>query len=102
MENTQIAIQKQKNSKLSVALIVINVLLVLVFINIGNISEDQSLLNIAFIVWSATIFVGGYAFSYHGKGYRVAKWIFGALCLLSILFVAFYLYLTGLAHAFKN
>lgn len=102
MESTQVAIQKQKNSQLSVALIIINVLLIVVFTNIGNISEDQSALNIAFIVWSATILVGGYAFSYHGKGYSIAKWIFGVLFLLSILCIIFYIYVTGLAQAFKN
>lgn len=102
MENTPSAIQKQQNSNLSIALILVNALLVLIFINTGNISEGEMGINFAFAVWSSTIFVGIYAFSYHGKGYRIAKWIFAGLLLLSIAFIALFVYVVGLSHAFKN
>lgn len=102
MESTQTENWKQKNSNLSIALIMVNVFLVLIFINTGNVPEGQAELNIAFAIWSATVLVGIYAFSYHGKGYRIAKWIFAGLLLLSIAFISLLVYVIGLAHAFKN
>lgn len=102
MENTTTAIQEQNNSNLSIALILVNVLLVLIFINTGNIREGEMEVNLAFAVWSSTILVGIYTFSYHGKGYRIAKWIFTGLLLLSIALIALFVYVVGLSHAFKN
>ncbi|SHE47396.1 hypothetical protein [Pedobacter caeni] len=102
MENTASELQKQKNSNLSLVLILVNVSLVLIFINTGDIDEYDSSVNTAFAVWALTILLGIYAFSYHGKGYRIAKWIFAILVLLSIGYIGIFIYVTGLAHSFKN
>lgn len=102
MENTASALQKQKNSNLSMLLILVNVILALIFINTANTDDFESGVNIAFAVWASTILVGIYAFSYHGKGYRIAKWIFAILFLVSIAYIAIFIYAAGLAHSFKN
>lgn len=102
MQNTEDQIYKEKNSKLSLALIMINILLLFIFFNIGMASEDQKIFNMGIIVLGTTILVGAFAFSYHGKQYRIAKWIFGLLLLVSIVTIALLAYLIALGHAFKN
>jgi hypothetical protein len=93
---------KQKNSIISIVLIAVNMLLLLILFNIGNASEDQQMVNMACIIWGATVLTGIYTFGYHGKRYRIAKWLFGGLLLISIASIALVLYLAALGHAFKN
>lgn len=103
MENSPTQLQKQKNSNLSIFLIAINILLSLIFFLV--LTEDNDLdygmMLFAFAI-SVTILLGPYAFTYHGKGYRWAKWVFGLAFIISLVFIGLLWYATGLAAAFKN
>lgn len=98
----QQGIWKQKNSNRSILLIVLNLILLLVFINIGYASENQQLLNIVYGVVGLTILLAGYAFSYHGKGYRLGKWLFGIALLISLILISLLWYVTELGKAFAH
>lgn len=81
-------LHKQKNSNWSILLIIINVILVFIFLNVGYF-KDSSLLgeNIFWLSVSMNVLLGFYAFGYHGKKYRLGKILF---ILLSICNIAFY------------
>lgn len=102
MEQNAAEINKQKNSNLSILLIIINVILLLVFAKIGSLSEDQEIVSYILLIIGGTILLGGYAFSYNGKGYRIAKWLFAIAVLVSIALFVLLWYLAGLARAFQH
>lgn len=102
MEKISNEIEKQRSSNISIVLILVNLLLLLIFLSIGKASEDRQIVNMAGMVWAATVLIGIYAFSYPGKPYRIAKWLFGILLLVSIVFAALVMYLAALGHGFKN
>ena len=93
---------KQKNSNTSILLIALNLILLLAFINIGYASENQQLLNVVFAVVGFTLLLAGYAFSYHGKGYRLGKWLFGIALLISFVLLGLLWYATELGKAFAH
>ncbi|WP_421945554.1 hypothetical protein [Pedobacter sp.] len=102
MESNSLEISKQKNSNLSILLIIVNIILLLVFAKIGTLSEDQEIISYILLVIGGTILLGGYAFSYHGKGYRIAKWLFGIALIISIALFVLLWYVAGLAKAFQH
>lgn len=102
MEQNTLDVNKQKNSNLSILLIIVNIILLLVFAKIGTLSEDQEIISYILLVIGGTILLGGYAFSYHGKGYRIAKWLFGIALLVSIALFVLLWYVAGLAKAFQH
>jgi len=95
-------IRQQKNSDLSLALIVLNVVLAAILYNNVASSNDAKALIIPVMIWVATILIGIYVFSYTGKGNKLARWIFGILLVISIVLVGLTLYIIALAGAFKN
>ncbi|MFC3561425.1 hypothetical protein [Pedobacter jamesrossensis] len=96
-------VNKQKNSNLSVGLIALNIFLALILSTTVSKNDDPDGISIFFILAiSGTILLGGYAFTYHGKGYRWAKWLFGILLVISLLLFALLWYAWQLGHAFKN
>lgn len=102
MENSSSEIQKQKNSALSIGLIIVNVILVLLFFNSTAKLEGGDEINFAIVVFSATVLVGGYALTYRGKAYRAAKWIFLVLLLISLFFISIIIYVSELGRAFQH
>lgn len=93
---------KQKNSKLSILLIAVNMVLLLVFTNITYHSEDAEIRNWLLCVIALTVLLGGYAFSYHGKAYRPAKWLFGLMLIIALAMTGLLWYATQLGHAFQH
>lgn len=93
---------KQKNSNISILLIALNVILLLVFVNMGYASENQQMLNIIYLAVGFTVLLAGYAFSYHGKGYRLGKWLFGIALLVCLTLVGLLWYVTELGKAFSH
>ena len=77
--------QKQKNSNLSVLLIIINLVLVIIFITCVRTTENDQSESIAWLGLAFVIFTGGYAFSYHGKAYRIGKWIFAIALIIGLV-----------------
>ncbi|TDQ10009.1 hypothetical protein [Pedobacter metabolipauper] len=94
--------EKAKNSSLSVLLIVVNFILLIIFLNCTFNSENDQLANQVIAAVGLTILTGGYAFSYHGKGYRAGKWIFAIVLLLSTYVIAVFIYMLGLGAAFQH
>jgi len=102
MEQNTSEVNKHKNSNLSILLIVVNVILLLIFAKIGTLSEDREIISYILLIIGGTILLGGYAFSYHGKGYRIAKWLFAVALLISIALFVLLWYMAGLAKAFQH
>ncbi|MCX3265170.1 hypothetical protein OQZ29_10455 [Pedobacter agri] len=102
MENKELQLNKQKNSNLSILLIVVNLILLLIFANIGDSLDDELSVNYCYLSFGTTVLLGFYAFSYHGKGYRIAKWLFAASLIISALLIGLLLYSAGLAKAFQH
>lgn len=96
-------IQKQKNSNLSIALIVLNAILMLVLsTTLQPSDESYATLILLILPFSATILLGGYIYTYRGKGYHWAKILFVVLLVISIIFMSIFWYAWQLGHAFKN
>lgn len=102
MEDNLKNIQKEKNSGLSVILIMVNIVLSIILANVNSSIDNGAELTFIVMVFSATILIGGYAFTYHGKSYRIAKWIFGILFLISMLLIGLLWYAAALGHAFQH
>ncbi|MBC8987005.1 hypothetical protein H9X96_14615 [Pedobacter sp. N36a] len=96
-------VEKQKNSNLSIALIALNFILMLVLSTTFQPSgEFDGALVLLILPFSATILLGGYIYTYRGKGYRWAKILFIVLLVISIIFMGIFWYAWQLGHAFKN
>lgn len=102
MEHKELQLNKQKNSNLSILLIVVNLVLLLVFANIGDNTNDQGIINYCYLSFGTTVLLGLYAFSYHGKGYLIAKWLFAVSLIISLLLIGLLWYSAGLARAFQH
>lgn len=95
-------ILKQKNSNWSILLIAINFILFVFFLNIAEVSENQSALNLVYMGGAMTLLLGGYAFSYHGKKYRLGKWLFGIALVICLGLVGLLWYVIQLGKAFSH
>ncbi|MCJ0741551.1 hypothetical protein [Pedobacter montanisoli] len=93
---------KRKNSDISILMIVVNLLLMVMFLTIGKLTEDQVYLNIVYISIGITCLVFLYAVSYHGKGYNRGKWFFAIALIISVILVVFMIYVFNLAQAFVH
>ncbi|WP_026976236.1 hypothetical protein [Flavobacterium tegetincola] len=94
---------KMTNSQLSVALIVVNLFLIIIFSKIGNGTNDpDGLLTYFYFIGGSIVLLGGFAFTYHGKQYRWAKWLFGVSIIAGAICVAFIMYITAMAGAFQH
>ncbi|WP_316735701.1 hypothetical protein [Pedobacter aquatilis] len=103
MENLPAQSQKEKNSNLSIGLIMLNIILALILSSTVHEDDDpDGIMFIISLVVSATVLLGGYAFSYHGKGYRWAKIVFGILLVISIVVLGLLWYAWQLGKGFKN
>ncbi|RZL37690.1 MAG: hypothetical protein EOO96_04535 [Pedobacter sp.] len=99
MESSEITIQKQKNSNLSVALITVNIFLLFIFA--FCVDEDNEI-PVFVLGIGLNVLLAGYAFTYHGKGYRIGKWIFGIVLLVSLVMFGLLWYATQLGRAFSH
>ena len=93
---------KRKNSMLSILLIMLNMVVVYVYTHISYNSEDAEARNLLLYAISLTVLLGGYAFSYHGEGYRLAKWLFGLMVIITLVMMGLLWYATQLGHAFQH
>ena len=102
-ETTKVNTDKEKNSYLSIILIGVNLLLAYVLsITTKSLGEEHEIITLAFVIPTATILLGAFAFTYHGKSYRWAKWLFGICLIISIALLVLLFYVTGLSHAFQH
>lgn len=90
---------KEKNSSLSVLLIIVNVILVLIFFNVTPSSEDEGIMGMYFAGVAFVVLQGFYAFSYR---YRAAKWFFGISLLILLVFTGLLWYAFQLGKAFQH
>ena len=102
MEHKELQSNKQRNSNVSILLIVVNLILLLVFANIGDNEGNQDVLNYCYLSFGTTVLLGLYAFSYHGEGYRIAKWLFAFSLIISLVIIGLLCYSAGLARAFQH
>lgn len=90
-------------SQLSVILILVNFILVFILSQIGRNSNDpEGFLAYTYLIGASIILLGGFAFTYHGKEYRLAKGLFGISIVVGLLYLAFFVYLTALAGAYQH
>lgn len=102
MDNRNPELQQQKNSELSLALIVVNVVLAtILYSNVAS-SDDAKTLIIPVMVWVATVLIGIYRSTYSGKAQKLPKWVFGVLLLISLVLIGLTMYIIALGGAFKN
>lgn len=80
---------KLKNSNISIALMCLNLILAyaLSFI-VQPAGEEKLILSLFCVLITAVICLLIYAFSYHGKGYRWAKWLLVATIVATIVLFA--------------
>ena len=100
MEQSEIELQKEKNSNLGIVLIFANFSLLVAFAFSG--SEDGSELGFAVLGLGSLFLLGGYAFSYHGKGYKLGKWLFGIGLLIGIIVFGLLWYAWQLGKGFSH
>ncbi|WP_410222037.1 hypothetical protein [Pedobacter sp.] len=93
---------KRKNSDISILMIVVNLLLLVMFLTIGKLTEDQVYLNIVYISIGMAFLAFLYAISYHGRGYNRGKWFFALVLIISVILVIFIIYGFNLAEAFAH
>lgn len=102
MDNRKSELQQQKNSELSLALIVVNVVLATVLYSSIASSDDAKILIIPVMIWVATVLIGIYMFTYSGKAQKLSKWVFGVLLVISLVLIGLTMYIIALGGAFKN
>lgn len=102
MQQNTDEVLKQKNSNLSILFIIVNIILLLVFANIEDSKGDQATVNYCYLAGGATVLLGCYAFSYHGNGYRIAKWLFAISLIISLTLGGLIWYSSALAGAFQH
>lgn len=99
----QLKLIKLSNSQLSVLLILVNLVLVSYLSQISRNSDDpEGFLTYAYLIGASVILLGGFAFTYHGKEYRLAKWLFGISVVVGLLYGAFILYIIALSGAYQH
>ena len=100
MEEKPHEIDKQKNSRLTVILILINLFLGMCFL-IATVKDKQEE-NMVFLAIGFLAMLGGYAFTYNGKNYRLGKWIFGIAIFIGLVFFGLLWYVTQLGKAYSH
>lgn len=93
---------KQKNSNISILLICIIVFFVFIYTSIGYNSENNEAEKSLWLLVSLTILLGGYAFCYKGKKYRLGKWLFAISFLICAIYFGLLWYSTQLGKAFNH
>ncbi len=94
---------KITNSQLSVVLMLVILFLTYILSKIGKNSNDpDGILTYAYLIGASVIVLGGFAFTYHGKQHRWAKWLFGLSIVIGTIFFGFILYLTALSGAYQH
>ena len=83
-------------------MIIVNMILLLVYLNYGYHTENEKYENTLYVVGGFLVLLAGFAFSYHGKGYNMAKWIFGLVLLIMLFLLGMMIYVTGLGKAFQH
>lgn len=103
METSPAQIQKEKNSNLSLGLIVLNILLTLILTStIPKEDDPDGIMFFVSLILSSTVLLGAYAFTYHGKSYRWAKIVFGILLVISMAVLGLLWYFWQLGKGFRN
>ena len=87
---------KLKNSYLSILLIFLNLILAYALITtITDKGGDGEIVMFLEMVAATILLVGLFAFSYHGKGYNWAKWVFGLILAVGIGCIVLFLMIVG-------
>lgn len=100
MEQSEFELRKEKNSNLSIVLIFANFSLLVAFAFSGG--EEGNELGFIVLGVGGLFLLGGYAFSYHGKGYRIGKWLFGIALVIGIIFFGLLWYSWQLGKSFSH
>jgi hypothetical protein len=92
----------EKNSKISIFLIVCNVVLALIVLSSAPLGEDQWILGLLLVGGLFTLLLGMYVGCYRGPSHRVAKVLFWLVLLIMVVLSFGVWYLFQLGAAFKN
>lgn len=89
--------EKVKNSKLSVWLIILNLILAFILsLTVPNPGESKYVLSLIIVLLSAIVSLAIYSFSYYGTGYNWAKWLLAVAIVIAVItfFVLLNLFVT--------
>jgi len=100
MGQDELQLNKTKNSNLSIVLILANFSLLMGFT--FSEGEEGKELGLGVLGIGILFLLGGYAFSYHGKGYRIGKWLFGVALIIAIIFFGLLWYSWQLSKGFNH
>ena len=91
-----------QQADISVWLIIAIVIAVVVFMNCTYATEDERFFGMVLICPVVMVLMGGYIFTYRGKGHLTSRIVFFVFLALSILSVWALVYAIGLSHAFQH
>lgn len=93
---------QQKQSAISIVLIVTIMALAVIFMNCTYSTENENILHTVLVAPVLTLLLGAYIITYRGREYRIAKIIFFILLAISALMIAGHFYLISLARAYAH
>ncbi len=93
---------KYKNNSMSVVLIIANLIVVFIYLNCTHTTENQDFYNIIIFFMSLTLLLAGHVFTYRGIQYRLNRRIFYISLIITVLLVAFLLFMLGLGSGFQH
>lgn len=78
--------EKVKNSKLSVWLIILNLILAFILsLTVPNPGESKYVWSLIMVLLVAIVSLAIYSFSYHGEGYNWGKWLLGFTIIVAVI-----------------
>ena len=100
MDNKTIDIEKQSN--ISIMMIVGIVIMTVIFINSVNSTEIESIILFIMVCPIFTVLLGMYTFTYRGKAYILSRVTFYVFFILSLFCLAAIFYLTELGKGYSH
>ena len=100
MDNKTIDIEKQSN--ISIMMIVGIVIMTVIFINSVHNTEIESIILFAMVCPIFTVLLGMYTFTYRGKAYILSRVTFYVFFILSLFCLAAIFYLTELGKGYSH
>jgi len=93
---------QERQSSISVQLIVGIIILVILFLNVTHSTEDEKLFQVPVISGIVTILLGAYVFMYRGKGHIAGKVLFIISLIITGVLIAGLIFIIGLGQAFQH
>lgn len=93
---------QERQSSISVQLIVGIIILVILFLNVTHNTEDEKLFQVPVISGIVTLLLGFYVFIYRGKGHVAGKVLFIISLIITAILIGGLIFIIGLGQAFQH